>query len=406
MLRASWLVLALSSIVCGTPNDDAAAKAAPPEVAPREVSLSEALAKTPSQDVRLTVEQVGPGFDQPVYVTAPSNDPRLFIVEQPGTIRIIENGRLLDRAFLDIESKVRAGGEQGLLSVAFHPQYRSNGFLFVNYTDKSGDTRIERYTVSTDRNLADPKSAKLTLSIDQRYSNHQGGLAMFGPDGMLYIGMGDGGSQGDPHGNGQNRNVLLGKLLRINVDRADPYLVPSANPYVKGGGRGEIWALGLRNPWRFAFDRFSGLLYIADVGQDRWEEINVVPMSIAGVNYGWKIMEGASCYGTSNCNQSGLQRPAVSYSHENSTCSVIGGFVYRGQKIPEIKGQYFYSDYCNSWLRSFGFADGKVTDRHEWPIGKLGSITSFGEDAQGELYICTSSGRVYRIIKSPGNPAR
>jgi len=290
MLRASWLVLALSSIVCGTPNDDAAAKAAPPEVAPREVLLSEASAKTPSRDVRLAVEQVGPGFDSPMFVTAPSNDPRLFIVEQPGTIRIIENGRVLDRSFLDIESKVRAGGEQGLLSVAFHPQYRSNGFLFVNYTDKNGDTRIERYTVSTDRNLADPKSAKLILSIDQRYSNHQGGLNLFGPDGMLYIGMGDGGSQGDPHGNGQNRNVLLGKLLRINVDRADPYLVPSANPYVKGGGRGEIWALGLRNPWRFAFDRFSGLLYIADVGQDRWEEINVVPMSIAGVNYCWKIM--------------------------------------------------------------------------------------------------------------------
>ena len=391
MLRASWLVLALASVVCTTPKDDA------PDVS----------AQNTSNDVRLGVEQVASGLDQPVYLTAPVSDPRLFIVEQPGRIRVVENGRLLAKPFLDIVDKVRSGGEQGLLSVAFHPQYRSNGFLFVNHTDKNGDTRIERYTVSTDRNVADPRSAKLILSIDQRYSNHQGGLNLFGPDGMLYIGMGDGGSQGDPHGNGQNRNVLLAKLLRLNVDRGEPYLIPAANPYAKGGGRAEIWAIGLRNPWRFSFDRFSGLLYIADVGGDRFEEVNVVPMSIAGVNYGWNVMEGPQCSRSSGCDQTGLQKPALSYAtHENSTCAIIGGSVYRGQKIPEIKGQYFYSDYCNSWLRSFGFADGKVTDQHEWPIGKLGSITSFGEDAQGELYMCTSSGRVYRIIKSPGNPAR
>ncbi|MDP9279569.1 MAG: PQQ-dependent sugar dehydrogenase [Gemmatimonadota bacterium] len=391
MLRASWLVLALASMVCTTPKDDA------PDVS----------AQNTSNDVRLGVEQVASGLDQPVYLTAPVSDPRLFIVEQPGRIRVVENGRLLDKPFLDIVDKVRSGGEQGLLSVAFHPQYRSNGFLFVNHTDKNGDTRIERYTVSTDRNVADPRSAKVILSIDQRYSNHQGGLNLFGPDGMLYIGMGDGGSQGDPHGNGQNRNALLAKLLRLNVDRGEPYLIPAANPYAKGGGRAEIWAIGLRNPWRFSFDRFSGLLYIADVGGDRFEEVNVVPMSIAGVNYGWNVMEGPQCSRSSGCDQTGLQKPALSYAtHGNSTCAIIGGSVYRGQKIPEIKGQYFYSDYCNSWLRSFGFADGKVTDQHEWPIGKLGSITSFGEDAQGELYICTSSGRVYRIIKSPGNPAR
>ena len=391
MLRASWLVLALASMVCTTPKDDA------PDVS----------AQNTSNGIRLGVEQVASGLDQPVYLTAPVSDPRLFIVEQPGRIRVVENGKLLDKPFLDIVNKVRSGGEQGLLSVAFHPQYRSNGFLFVNHTDKNGDTRIERYTVSTDRNVADPRSAKVILSIDQRYSNHQGGLNLFGPDGMLYIGMGDGGSQGDPHGNGQNRNALLAKLLRLNVDRGEPYLIPAANPYAKGGGRAEIWAIGLRNPWRFSFDRFSGLLYIADVGGDRFEEVNVVPMSIAGVNYGWNVMEGPQCSRSSGCDQTGMQKPALSYAtHENSTCAIIGGSVYRGQKIPEIKGQYFYSDYCNSWLRSFGFADGKVTDQHEWPIGKLGSITSFGEDAQGELYICTSSGRVYRIIKSPGNPAR
>ncbi|HET6761814.1 MAG TPA: PQQ-dependent sugar dehydrogenase [Gemmatimonadaceae bacterium] len=390
MLRASSLALVLGSMVCASPQDDA-----------RDAPVEQT-----SNAVTLAVEQVASGLDQPVYLTAPAGDPRLFIVEQPGRIRVVENGRVLGKPFLDIGSKVRSGGEQGLLSVAFHPLYRSNGFLFVNYTDNKGDTRIERYTVSADRNVVDVGSAKLILAIDQRYSNHQGGLNLFGPDGMLYIGMGDGGSQGDPHGNGQNPSSLLAKLLRINVDRGDPYTIPAANPYAKGGGRGEIWAIGLRNPWRFAFDRVSGLLYIADVGGSRFEEIDVVSASTAGVNYGWNIMEGPSCHRSSGCNQPGLQRPALSYPHESSVCSVIGGFVYRGQKIPEIQGQYFYSDYCNSWLRSFGFADGKVTDQHEWAVGRLGSVTSFGEDSQRELYITTSSGRVYRIIKAPGNPAQ
>src|SRR5215210_5060598 len=283
MHRESSLVLALALMVCAAPRDET-----PP-----------AAAAAPGQtrtEVTLAVEQVASGLDQPVYLTAPTGDSRLFIVEQAGRIRIVENGRLLPTPFLDISARVRSGGEQGLLSVAFHPQYRSNGFLFVNYTDNNGDTRIERYTVSANKNAADPRSAKRILSIDQRYSNHQGGLNLFGPDGMLYIGMGDGGSQGDPHGNGQNRNVLLGKLLRINVDRGDPYSISTANPYANGGGRGEIWALGLRNPWRFSFDRFAGLLYIADVGQDKYEEINVVSMSEADVNYGWNVMEGPSCY--------------------------------------------------------------------------------------------------------------
>jgi len=395
MLRTSSLVLALTLVVCA-PKDEPPAAAAP----------AVAIASQTSNDVALAVEQVASGLNQPVHLSVPNGDPRLFIVEQPGRIRVVEDGRLIVTPFLDIASKVRSGGEQGLLSVAFHPQYRANGFLFVNYTDNNGDTRIERYTVSANKNVADPRSAKPILSVDQRYSNHQGGLNLFGPDGMLYIGMGDGGSQGDPHGNGQNPNSLLAKLLRINVDRGDPYEVASANPYAGGGGKGEIWAIGVRNPWRFSFDRVSGLLYIADVGGDKFEEINVTPMSAAGINYGWNTMEGPACRRSPPCNQEGLQKPVVSYpTHENSTCAVIGGSVYRGQKIPEIQGQYFYSDYCNSWLRSFGFADGKVTDQHEWPVGKLGSITSFGEDSQGELYITTSSGRVYRIIKTTGNPA-
>ena len=389
-MRASFLLLALTSVVCANPRDDA----------PRE-----ARAASTGQGITLGVEEVARGLENPVYLTAPAGDQRLFIVEQPGRIRIVENGRLLDRPFLDITSKIGFGGERGLLSVAFHPLYRANGFLFVNYTDRNGDTRIERYSVSSDRNVAAPASAKLILAIDQPYSNHNGGMNLFGPDGMLYIGMGDGGSQGDPHRNGQNPNALLGKLLRINVDRGDPYSTPAGNPFSSGGGRGEVWALGLRNPWRFAFDKETGLLFIADVGQDKYEEINVVPANRAGVNYGWNVMDGPDCF-RSACNKAQFEQPALTYTHSSGGCSIIGGFVYRGRRIPEVVGQYFYSDWCNSWLRSVSYSGGRAGTPHQWLDGGLGSVVSFGEDAQGELYICSSNGRVHRIIKKAGNPAR
>lgn len=404
MTRLSSVMLALTSIVCGAPREEAASQKAALE---KTAQVQGSALKAPTLEapaIKLAVQEIARGLDAPVYLTAPSGDSRLFIVEQPGRIMIVENGKLLPKPFLDIRSKVGYGGERGLLSVAFHPQYRANGFLFVNYTNQHGDTRIERYSASAaDRDLVDPASAKLILAIDQPYSNHNGGHNLFGPDGMLYIGMGDGGSQGDPHGNGQNRNVLLGKLLRINVDRGDPYVVPSGNPYARGGGRGEIWATGLRNPWRFAFDRAAGMLYIADVGQDKYEEINVVPMSAAGVNYGWNTMDGPSCFKGTSCVKSGLQPPAYWYTHEGGTCSIIGGFVYRGRRIPEIQGQYFYSDYCNSWVRSYTYtSDGTNRSWHQWLDGGLGNIVSFGEDAEGELYICSSNGRVYKIVKSAG----
>jgi glucose/arabinose dehydrogenase len=391
MTRASSLVLALTSLVCAAPHDDARTQPT----------------RSSTQAISIGTEEVARGLDNPVYLTAPGGDQRLFVVEQPGRIRIIDGGRLVARPFLDITGKVGYGGERGLLSVAFHPLYHSNGFLFVNYTNKSGDTQIERYTVSSDRNVVDPASAKLILAIDQPYSNHNGGLVMFGPDGMLYIGMGDGGSQRDPHNNGQNPNALLGKLLRVNVDRGDPYSVPSGNPYASGGGKGEIWALGLRNPWRFSFDKPTGLLFIADVGQDKYEEVNVAPANRAGVNYGWSAMDGPDCFKSSSCNKGQFHQPALTYTHDSGTCSIIGGFVYRGRAIPEIVGQYFYSDYCNSWVRSLSYVNDKVTAYHQWIDGGLGSIVSFGEDAQGELYICSSNGRVYRIVKKrPGTSTR
>ena len=238
-------------------------------------------------DTSIRLVEVAHGLENPLYLTAPAADPRLFVVEQPGRIRIIQNGELSAQPFLDITERVTSGGERGLLSAAFHPQYASNGFFYVNYTDRNGDTRVERYSVSADPNVADASSASLILFVEQPYPNHNGGLIAFGPDGMLYIGMGDGGSEGDPHRNGQNLGTLLGKLLRVDVNGGTPYAVPADNPFVgRQDARGEIWASGLRNPWRVAFDRQGGQLYVADVGQNDREEINVVEAGAAGRNYG------------------------------------------------------------------------------------------------------------------------
>ncbi|HEY8165105.1 MAG TPA: PQQ-dependent sugar dehydrogenase [Gemmatimonadaceae bacterium] len=352
-----------------------------------------------SRDVTtMRLEQVGERFRSPVYLTSPAGDPRLFVVEQGGTIRIIKNGRTLETPFLDISSRVKSGGEQGLLSMAFHPDYRNNGWFYVNFTDNQGDTHVERFGVTRNPDVADRGSARLVLRIDQPYANHNGGLVMFGLDGMLYVGMGDGGSGGDPHGNGQNPRALLGKMLRINVSRGEPYTIPVGNPFANGReGAPEIWATGMRNPWRFAFDSAEGTLYIADVGQNRIEEIDVVPASRAGLNYGWNIMEGADCYRREGCNRSGLQMPGLTYDHSGGACTVIGGFVYRGRRIPSIAGHYFYSDYCAGWLKSFRYSDGRATDRRDWQMQSIGNVVSFGEDAAGEMYIIAENGRVFRF---------
>ena len=346
----------------------------------------------------LRLEELAGRFRSPVYLTSPPGDSRLFVVEQAGRIRVVKNGATLPRPFLDISERVRSGGEQGLLSMAFHPAYRNNGQFFVNFTDRAGDTRVERFKVSSDADVADEASSKLVIEIDQPYSNHNGGHILFGLDGMLYIGMGDGGSGGDPHGNGQSRNALLGKMLRLNVSRSEPYSIPQGNPFsAASGGRPEIWATGMRNPWRFAFDRPTALLYIADVGQNAQEEINVEPASSAGLNYGWNIMEGDSCYRGSGCSRNGLTMPKVTFGHGGGACSVTGGFVYRGRRVPAIAGHYFYSDYCAGWIRSFRMQNGSAVDRREWKTVELGHVVSFGEDAAGELYILTESGKVFRI---------
>lgn len=357
-------------------------------------------APRPAQDsVRL--QEVAQGLERPLFLASPTGDSRLFVVEQPGRVRIIENGQLQATPFLDITDRVRSGGERGLLGLAFHPAFNSNGWFFVNYTDQDGATRIERYNVRAGgRNFADPASARRLLTIAQPFANHNGGMITFGADGMLYIGMGDGGSGGDPQNNGQSLNTLLGKMLRIDVDRGDPYGVPADNPYVgRAGARAEIWATGLRNPWRFSFDRTTGLLYVADVGQNAWEEVHVVPAREAGVNYGWKIMEGAHCFRTEECDRAGLHIPQLEYSHSDG-CSITGGYVYRGKQLPSLLGHYFYADYCKGWVRSFRFADGRAADQRNWELGDVGQIMSFGQDASGELYILSTNGKVYRL--APG----
>jgi glucose/arabinose dehydrogenase len=349
------------------------------------------------------LERVAAGLSSPLHLTAPPSDPRLFVVEKVGRIRIIQNGNLLPAPFLDLTTSVSSGSEQGLLGVAFHPSYASNGFFYVDYTDRDGDTRVVRYRVSSDPNRADASSAKLLLAVDQPFSNHNGGLVVFGPDGMLYIGLGDGGSGGDPMNHGQDRTTLLGSILRIDVDRGDPYAIPADNPYVGNAtAKPEIWAYGLRNPWRFSFDRTGGKLYIADVGQNAYEEVNAVDARTGGLNYGWNVMEGRHCFRTSSCNMNGLVLPVLEYGRGDG-CSVTGGYVYRGAAMPSLRGHYFYSDYCNGWLRSFRLEGNDARDERQWSVDNVGSVLSFGEDASGELYMLSTGGggSVYRLVRRP-----
>jgi glucose/arabinose dehydrogenase len=345
----------------------------------------------------LRLQVVAEGFDQPLYLTAPAGDPRLFVVEQTGRVRIVRDGQIAATPFIDLSSRISCCGERGLLSLAFHPAYASTGFFYVDYTDRNGDTRVERYHVSANRDVADPASAQLVLSVPQPYSNHNGGLLLFGPDGNLYIGLGDGGGGGDPQGNGQNPASLLAKILRINVDGAQPYTIPAGNPFVgQAGKRPEIWLMGVRNPWRFSFDRAAGLLYLADVGQNAWEEVDVLPATQGGLNLGWNTMEATHCYNASGCSSAGLTQPVLEYGHGDG-CSVTGGYVYRGSAVPGLRGLYFYSDYCNGWVRSFRWDGTRAADQRAWDVGSIGSVTSYGEDSRGELYITSSNGRLYRF---------
>jgi len=335
---------------------------------------------------------ISSGLSAPVFLTQPLDDGRIFVVEQAGRIRIIKNGALQTTPFLDLTSRVLSGGERGLLSVAFHPQYATNHYFYVYFTTQTnGDIRVERFTTTANPDVADPATTKLIITTaHSQQANHNGGLLAFGPDGMLYAGFGDGGGGGDPFHTGQDQNALLGSLLRLDVS-GDPYTIPPSNPFAgQAGKRGEIWAKGLRNPWRYAFDAPTGLLYIADVGQGLREEVDVMPATQAGVNYGWSVMEGMICYNATTCTQTGLTLPVLDYTHASSACSITGGYVYRGSAIPAIHGHYFYSDYCAGFLKSFRYENGVAVDQKDWGI-TMSSVASFGVDFAGELYVMSGN---------------
>jgi glucose/arabinose dehydrogenase/subtilase family serine protease len=352
----------------------------------------------------ITLEPVVNGLASPVGIThAGDGTGRLFITLQEGRIVIYDGTSLLETAFLDIRPLVSCCGERGLLSVAFHPDYRTNGLFFVNYTNNDGDTVVARYSVSSDENVADPDSARPIITIAQPFANHNGGQLQFGPDRNLYIGMGDGGSGGDPDNRAQNPNDLLGKMLRIHVDGALPYEIPPTNPFVGTSARGEIWALGLRNPWRFSFDRLTGDLFIADVGQSGREEVDFQPAaSGGGENYGWRRMEGSLCFNPgSGCLTPSLTLPVLEYDHSLG-CSITGGYRYRGTLNPALYGTYFYGDFCTGRIWAATQSGGAWTT--EVALDTDLRISTFGEDEAGEVYVAhlnETTGAVYRI-RAPG----
>ena len=346
-----------------------------------------------SQSVLL--ESFGPSFNSPVEIKN-AGDERLFVVEKSGKIKILnQNGSVNSTPFLDIEDRVSTNAnERGLLGLAFHPNYPENPFFFVNYTNNSGATTISKFSVSANQNIAND-SETILLTINQPYANHNGGCINFGPDGNLYIGMGDGGSGGDPQNYSQNTESLLGKMLRINVN-SGAYSIPENNPYGD-----EIWSIGLRNPWKFSFDSLNGDLWIADVGQNEFEEINMVQNNPANINYGWRCYEGNEPYNLSGCPDEGLTFPVSTYSHYSSgdfKCSITGGYVYRGNQISGLNGVYFFADYCSGEI---GLLSKNEND--EWDMSLAfpninGSWVSFGEDINGELYIASINGGIYKII--------
>ena len=360
---------------------------------------------TPGSYPLITLTHIAGGFESPVHIThAGDNSGRLFVVEQRGRIQELDNG-----IFLDISDRVHSpfsggGNEEGLLSLAFPPGYGfGKDHFYVYYTRTDGNNQVSRFSLSGDPDIADPNSEEPIITLDHpTYSNHNGGQLFFGDDGFLYIGTGDGGGGGDPDKNGQDTNSLLGKLLRIDVEAGvDPYQIPPSNPFVdEPDHRGEIWSLGLRNPWRFSFDRLTGDLYLGDVGQGSWEEVDFQPAnSLGGTNYGWNIKEGLECYNAANCDDQGMTDPVFVYpTHVDGTCSITGGYVYRGQDYPGLFGIYIYGDYCNGNI--WGLDNQASKWANQLLLDTSLSISTFGEDENGELYLADiSTGDIYQVVQ-------
>lgn len=388
MMRPVALAL-LGVVACG--RHHRAERAVDPPPAPHTVQAAPVdpkLYAVPADVAgKVALREVVSGLARPVALVSPPGDKRQYIIEQRGRIRVLDNGKLLDPPFFTIGG-LSEGNEEGLLGLAFHPDFAKNGRVFVNYTSKDMATHIVEYKATRDR--IDPATAKELIRIAQPYSNHNGGNLVFGPDGKLYTGMGDGGSANDPHRNGQNPKALLGKILRFDVDHPEP----------------EVVHIGMRNPWRFSFDT-DGTLYIGDVGQNLWEEVDVAPAG-STLNFGWNILEGTHCFDADSggnqdsCDRTGLTLPVTEYPHDEG-CSITGGFVYRGKALPELAGAYFYADYCTGLLRSFRWSPAGIRDHWTWKAaidkeGVLQQVSSFGVDADGELYIVELTGTIYELV--------
>jgi glucose/arabinose dehydrogenase len=418
-ILAAALVAALALAACGeaTPTPSGATPPlvtpAPPTATPEATPAATATPAivTPAPAVEgIALEPVADGLDSPLYVGhAGDGSGRLFVLEQPGRIRVIRDGRLLPEPYVDLAARIASGGERGLLGLAFSPDFAADGRLYVNYTDRDGNTVVSELVApdpAADR--ADPASERVLLVIDQPYANHNGGALAMGPDGLLWIATGDGGSGGDPLDAGQRLDTLLGKLLRIDPRPAGgaPYGIPADNPLVgradgRQEARGEIWAHGLRNPWRFSFDRATGDLWVADVGQNAIEEVNRWPAgSPAGPNFGWNTMEASACFDPAEgCSTEGLVLPVAEYGHDLG-CSVTGGYVYRGTEIPGLVGTYLFGDFCSGTVWGLDGAADEPAPRVLLESGV--SVASFGEDEAGELYVVDlAGGRLLRVVAAP-----
>lgn len=353
--------------------------------------------------VGLKATLVADGFGPLTDVVGSPIDDRLFVVEKAGRILVVDHGQTLPKPFLDIADFVYSlGNEQGLLTLLFHPDFADNGRLFVFFTDRDADSRlVEMKVSSSDPNLVDPSSVRDILEIPQSRQYHQSGSMVFGPDGMLWLSIGDGGGMGDPDRNGQNRGNLYATVVRIDVDHGDPYSIPEDNPFVgsRSGERPEIWAYGVRNPWRITIDPQTGYLVIPDVGQEGAEEVDLVKLDDGGRNFGWSTMEGTSCFRDEGCDTTGITPPVFEYLHNGYGCAIVGGPVYRGSAMPELDGQYFYADYCLGWVRSLKLEDGQVVQRRDWEqdLQRKGNVSTIGTDRKGEMYIVNLDGEVWRI---------
>lgn len=416
LAAAAGLAVAVVSAACGDDGDPqvtepgptagtASPRTTPPTAAepPGEASPTRAPSPEPSPtaligEVALRLTEVGTGFDAPLQVL-PAPGGGLLVVEQPGRVRLLRDGQVT--TYLDVSDRVTAGGERGLLGIALHPDHPSDERMVVHYSGSGGRTVVA--TVAAGEDSADPGSESRLLTRDQPAANHNGGQVRFGRDGFLYIGLGDGGGAGDQFGNGQRPDTLLGTILRLDIDGGDPYAIPDDNPFADGReGAPEVWAYGLRNPWRFDFD--GGRLYIADVGQNAVEEVNAEPADAAGVNYGWPILEGPACFAEDDCDPSGTALPATSYRHaDTGGCGVIGGEVYDGAALPALRGWFLYSDLCAGFLRAVRVAEDGTVEEADLTeqVETLERVLGFGHDADGELHIALQDGRVLRL-----DPAR